>query len=293
MFLAKESRGGCEVYASDRDHYSPKRLMLAGEMRRAIDAGQFTLYYQPVVEMESNRIVGAEALARWEHPERGIVSPMEFIPIAEQTGLIRQLTIKLIEGALEQVLQWRDMGHELTVSVNISPRHLLDQQLPDDIAGLLQKYGASPRSLKFEITESTIMADPKRVEKVLARLHAMGVKLAIDDFGTGYSSLSYLKRLPVSEVKIDRSFVMQMPTSVDDSLIVRSTIELARNLALRVTAEGVETRGVWDELERLGCHYVQGYYLSRPLPQEDFKRWIERYPSTCGADERSALTTGM
>jgi diguanylate cyclase (GGDEF)-like protein len=293
MFLAKESRGGCEAYAPERDHYSPSRLMLAGEMRRAIDAGQFTLYFQPLVEMESNRIVGAEALARWVHPERGIVMPTEFIPIAEQTGLIRPLTMKLMEQALEQVLQWRDMGHELTVSVNISPRHLLDQQLPDDLARLLEEYGASPRSLRFELTESTIMADPKRVEKVLGRLHAMGVKLAIDDFGTGYSSLSYLKRLPVSEVKIDRSFVMQMPTSVDDALIVRSTIELARNLALRVTAEGVETRGVWQELQRLGCHQAQGYYLSRPLPQEDFKRWIERYPGTCGADERSALVQGL
>jgi diguanylate cyclase (GGDEF)-like protein len=292
MFLAKESRGGCEVYAPERDHYSPKRLMLAGEMRRSIEAGQFTLYYQPLVDMESNRLVGAEALARWIHPERGLVEPNEFIPIAEQTGLIRPLTIKLLEHALEQVLQWRDMGHELTVSVNLSPRHLLDQQLPDDIETLLQRFGASPRSLKFEITESTIMADPKRVEKVLSRLHAMGVKLAIDDFGTGYSSLSYLKRLPVSEVKVDRSFVMQMPTSADDALIVRSTIELARNLALKVTAEGVETRGVWDELQRLGCHYAQGYYLSRPLPHEDFKRWIERYPGTCGADDRSALIHG-
>jgi EAL domain-containing protein (putative c-di-GMP-specific phosphodiesterase class I) len=197
--------------------------------------------------------------------------------------------MKLLEQALEQVLQWRDMGHELTVAVNISPRHLLDQQLPDDVARLLEDYGASPRSLKFEITESTILADPKRVEKVLDRLHAMRVKLAIDDFGTGYSSLSYLKRLPVSEVKIDRSFVMQMATSVDDALIVRSTIELGRNLALRVTAEGVETRGVWEELRQLGCHDAQGYYLSRPLSQEDFKRWIERYPGTCGADDKSAL----
>jgi diguanylate cyclase (GGDEF)-like protein len=293
MFLAKESRGGCEVYAPERDHYSPKRLILAGEMRRAIDADQFALFFQPVVEIEKDRIVGAEALARWIHPERGVVQPTEFIPIAEQTGLIRPLTIKLLDRALEQVLVWRDMGHELTVSVNISPRHLLDQQLPDDVVRLLEQHGASPRSLKFEITESTIMADPKRVEKVLSRLHAMGVKLAIDDFGTGYSSLSYLKRLPVSEVKIDRSFVMQMPTSVDDALIVRSTIELARNLALRVTAEGVETRGVWDELAGLGCHHAQGYYLSRPLPEEDFKRWIERYPGTCGAVDRSALTLGM
>jgi diguanylate cyclase (GGDEF)-like protein len=292
MFLAKESRGGCEVYAPERDHYSPKRLILAGEMRRAIDADQFVLFFQPVVEIETNRIVGAESLARWVHPERGVIQPTEFIPIAEQTGLIRPLTMKLLERALEQVLQWRDMGHELTVSVNISPRHLLDQQLPEDVARLLDQYGASPRSLRFELTESTIMTDPKRVEKVLSRLHAMGVKLAIDDFGTGYSSLSYIKRLPVSEVKIDRSFVMQMPMSVDDALIVHSTIELARNLALRVTAEGVETRGVWDELQQLGCHYAQGYYLSRPLPEEDFKRWIERYSGTCGAEDRSALTHG-
>ena len=285
MFLAKETRNGYELYSAERDHHSTDRLALAGEMRRAIDAADIGLYLQPTIDLRSGRVVGAEALARWIHPERGVIAPMEFIPIAEQTGLIRPLTMRLLRTALGELRRWHDEGFELGVAVNISPRHLLDQQLPGDIARLLEQLEISPRWLKLEITESTMLADPRqadarRAERVIGDLHSMGVKMSIDDFGTGHSSLAYLKRLPLDEIKIDKSFVMNMSKSSSDAFIVSSTIDLGRNLGLEVVAEGVETQGIADDLVALACDRAQGYHFCRPLPPEDFVAWLhEHQPS--------------
>jgi diguanylate cyclase (GGDEF)-like protein len=290
MFVAKEARNGYEFYSAESDNHSPDRLALAGEMRRAIDAGDIGLYYQPTVDLRNGRVVSAEGLARWTHPERGLIPPMEFIPIAEQTGLIRPLTMRLLKDAMEEVRRWHSEGFQLSVSVNISPRHLLDQQLPQDIARLLRESDVAPGWLKLEITESTMLADPRqadarRAERVLGTLHSMGVKMSIDDFGTGHSSFAYLKRLPVDEIKIDRSFVMNMSESASDAFIVNSTIDLGRNLGLGVVAEGVETQGITDDLVALACDRAQGYHFCRPLPPAEFVEWIRGY-------QASSVSTG-
>ena len=289
MFLAKEARNGYELYTPERDHYSPDRLALASDLRRAIDDGQIGPHYQPIVDVPTGDVVGAEALARWTHPVRGLLHPEDFIPIAEQTGLIRPLTMNLLSAVLAEVARWQRDRLELTVAVNVSARHLLDQQLPDDIGRLLREQGVTANRLKLEITESTIMSDPLRSEAVLRRLHAMGIRIAIDDFGTGYSSLAYLKRLPVDEIKIDRSFVSMMSVDEGDAQIVRSTIDLGHNLGLRVIGEGVETEAMLGQLRDLGCDLVQGFGLSEPLPPHEFARWVRGYdpasPNGASLDE--------
>jgi diguanylate cyclase (GGDEF)-like protein len=278
MFLAKESGRGYELYSAERD-YSSDRLALAGEMGSAIDAGEIGFYYQPITDLRTGRVVSAEGLARWIHPEHGLLSPAQFIPIAEQSGLIRPLAMTLLKAALQEQRRWRDMGLELDLAVNVSPRQLLDQHFPDDLAALLSEHNASASALTLEITESSMMADPMRSEGVLGRLHSMGVKIAIDDFGTGYSSLAHLRHLPVDAVKIDRSFVMNMSSSASDARIVRSTIDLGRNLGLAIVAEGVETEDTCDELLTLGCDRAQGYFLSRPVPPEEFVQWLQKHRS--------------
>jgi EAL domain-containing protein (putative c-di-GMP-specific phosphodiesterase class I) len=247
---------------------------MLGDLKRALEHDELELHYQPKASLRSGRVDGVEALVRWRHPERGLVPPMEFIPVAEQTGLIKPLTAWVVDSALRQCRAWQDAGIALSVAVNVSVRNLLDVQLPDSIAELLRKHGLPPQRLELEITESTIVADPVRALDVLTRLHDMGLMLSVDDFGTGYSSLSYLKDLPVRELKIDRKFVNNMADDGDDAFIVRSTIDLGRNLGLQVVAEGVETADVWDHLQRLGCDVAQGYYLSRPLPAADLTKWI-------------------
>jgi EAL domain-containing protein (putative c-di-GMP-specific phosphodiesterase class I) len=211
---------------------------------------------------------------RWHHPGRGMVPPDEFIPLAEQTGVIKPLTRWVLNAALAQCRRWRESGLDLSVAVNLSVRNLLDANLPDVIADLLGKHEIPPGELELEITESTIVADQVRTLDVLSRLNGMGVGLAVDDFGTGYSSLAYLKDLPVRELKIDRKFVNNMSEDGDDAFIVRSTIDLGRNLGLQVVAEGVETAEVWDQLASLGCDLAQGYYLSRPLPASELTAWL-------------------
>jgi EAL domain-containing protein (putative c-di-GMP-specific phosphodiesterase class I) len=232
------------------------------------------LHYQPKASLETGEVDGVEALVRWIHPERGMVPPDEFIPLAEQTGVIKPLTAWVLDAALAQCRAWRDSGLELTVAVNLSVRNLLDAHLPESIAGLLSRYALPPSALELEITESTIVADQVRALDVLTRLNAMGIGLSVDDFGTGYSSLAYLKDLPVSELKIDRKFVNNMTEDGDDAFIVRSTIDLGRNLGLQVVAEGVETQAVWDQLAALGCDVAQGYFLTRPLPPADLTEWL-------------------
>jgi diguanylate cyclase (GGDEF)-like protein len=278
LYAAKAEHSGWEVYRADQDKSSRRRLALAAELRRAIGDEQLDVYYQPVADLRTGNVTGMEALVRWPHPEHGMLGPDDFVPIAEHTGLIRPLTFYVLRDALRRCGQFRAEGFDLDVAVNLSVRSVLDVSLPDLVADILDEHGLEPRSLVLEITESSVMADPARSIGVLDRLSALGVSIAIDDFGTGYSSLSYLRRLPVDEVKIDRSFVSGMIANESDMVIVRSTIDLARNLGLRVVAEGVEDVTTWDLLAGLGCDAAQGYYLSRPVPAHAFVGWLQRSP---------------
>jgi diguanylate cyclase len=288
MYNAKESHVGYELYAAARDEFSPSRLRLVGELRSGISRGELELHYQPKVRLNDKTVVGVEALVRWQHPEHGLMSPDKFIPLAEHTGLIRPLTLRVLATALDQCAEWRKNGLELGVAVNLSPRNLMDPDLPRQIKQLLEERNLPPKLLELEITEDTIMADPKRSREVLMRLDAMRVWLAVDDFGTGYSSLAYLKQLPVTTLKVDRSFVMSMESDEDDAVIVRSTIALGRNLGLRVVAEGVESESALNELRDLGCDFAQGFHLSRPLPAAELERWVRERPLTRAAEESAA-----
>jgi diguanylate cyclase (GGDEF)-like protein/PAS domain S-box-containing protein len=278
MYTAKQSGCGHAVYSPEHDHYSPGRLALMGELRYAIEHDELVLHYQPKIDLQTSRVIGVEALVRWQHPHRGLIPPDEFVPLAEQTGLIKPLTLGVITAALRQLQIWHRDGLRLNMAVNLSAKNLQDPQLPDQVAELLQNAGASPEHLELEITESTIMADPARALDILTRLNRMGLVLTIDDFGTGYSSLGYLKRLPVSAIKIDKSFVRNMAEDDNDAVIVRSTIELAHNLGLTVVAEGVETQYLLDRLAALGCDAVQGYYMSRAMPADALTRWFHESP---------------
>jgi len=272
--VAKAEHTGCELYSPSRDEYSPARLALAGELRRALDRDELVLRYQPQADVSTGRVRSVEALVRWQHPQRGLIGPDEFVPLAERTGQIRELTRHVLACALRQVGVWRREGLELDVAVNLSARDLLDLELPETVAQLLAEHDVAPGRLELELTESVILSDPNRARAVLTRLDAMGVRLAIDDFGSGYSSLAYLKRLPVGTIKIDRSFVMNMAEDENDAVIVRSTIDLGRTLGLRVVAEGVETERVWRELAQLRCDRAQGYFLARPIPADELAAWL-------------------
>jgi diguanylate cyclase len=236
-----------------------------------------------------------EALVRWQHPTHGLLSPAEFVPLAEHTGLIGPLTHYVLNAALRQCRQWQDAGHGVSVAVNVSARRLLDMTFPDEVAGLLATWEVPAARLLIEITESTIMADPTHALEILGRLNQMGVQLSIDDFGTGYSSMAYLKSLPVHELKVDRSFVSHMTSNPSDATIVRSTVDLGRNLGLRVVAEGVEDRATWQELDALGCDAIQGYYISKPMPVDDLTRWLNqvRDPASAAATRQEPPTQSM
>ena len=274
MYEAKKKHTGYEVYSVDHDPYNPVRLAMVGELKRALQENQVLLHYQPKVDLETGKVVGAEALVRWQHPTRGLLPPVEFVPMAERTGLIKPLSRYVLNMALSQCREWRDEGMDLKVSVNLSTRDLLDPHLPQDVSQLLSRWRLPASAVELEITESTMMVDPQRSLEVLKRLHNMGIALSIDDFGTGYSSLAYLKELPVNELKIDRTFVEAMTSNRGDAFIVRSTIDLAHNLSLQVVAEGVEDQATMDELAGLGCNVAQGFHLSRPLPPQDFTTWL-------------------
>jgi diguanylate cyclase (GGDEF)-like protein len=275
MYVAKDGHSGTALYESEQDTSDAARLALAGELRAAIDNEELVVHFQPKAELESGLIVGVEALVRWQHPERGFIPPNEFIPIAERTGLIKPLSQYVVAAALRQCGEWRAAGFDLHVAVNLTIPDLLDLELPDRIGELLAETGVRPGQLELEVTETTILADPFRVRQVLNRLNEMGLRLAIDDFGTGYSSLAYLKNLPVHTIKIDRSFVMGMCEDASDATIVRSTIDLGRNLGLGVVAEGIESQEVWDALRADGCSLAQGYFISRPASAEYLKPILE------------------
>ncbi len=277
MYAAKKAHTGHEIYAPDQQQYSPARLGLVAELSRAMEKRELVLHYQPKARLATGEVAGVEALVRWQHPQRGLLYPDEFIPVTEHTQMIRPVTIHLLETALENVYEWRSKGIELSVAVNLSTQMLIDLDLPKEIGRILAHSRAPARCLEIEVTESAIVYDPRRAQIVLEALHEMGLRIAIDDFGTGYSSLVSLKQLPVSAIKIDKSFVMGMEADNDDAAIVKSTVDLGRNLGLEVVAEGVESPAAWSELASLGCDYAQGYHLSKPLPEAQLMRWISAY----------------
>jgi diguanylate cyclase (GGDEF)-like protein len=289
MYAAKRKTTGAQLYDPALDSSSAETLSLLTELRHAVEHGELRLYLQPKIALTvGSSVVGAEALVRWQHPLRGLLPPMQFIPFAEQTGFIRQLTLWMLE---ETARQWKALHHEgqpLRVSVNLSTRDLLDQEFPAKLDVLLTRHQVPASAFCLEITESAIMDDPQRAEATLNKLSERGFKLSIDDFGTGYSSLAYLKRLPVDELKIDKSFVMGMEGDADDAKIVRSTIDLAHNLGLSVVAEGVENAAVQNQLRDLACDEAQGYHMSKPLPVAEFiawrKGWMQERRDSVAAD---------
>jgi diguanylate cyclase (GGDEF)-like protein len=281
MYVAKRDSLGVTVYAPELAENSAGRLSLLGDLRRALDSpDQLVLHYQPKANLPSGEVRDVEALVRWQHPQLGLLPPSEFIPLAESTGMIRPLTWCILRKALEQNRLWADEGLFLRVAVNLSARCLLDVGLPEGVVNLLAETGVPAERLELELTESAVMSDPEKALAVLRELEADGIRLAIDDFGTGYSSMTYLKRLPVHEIKIDKSFVTNMASDASDAAIVRSSLLLASNLALDVVAEGVETWEVWEQLGELGCPSVQGFFLSKPLPAAELAYWMSRHGSS-------------
>ena len=282
MYAAKQARSGHEFYSPDQHQYTPARLGLVAQLNRAMEAKELVLHYQPKARLATGTVEGVEALARWNHPQRGLLFPDEFIPVTEHTSMIRPLTIHLLETALEQAKAWSRDGIDLNLAVNLSAQLLLDMELPRELGRMLSRVGTASSKLEVEITESAIMSDPRRARRVLDRIREMGVRVAIDDFGTGYSSLVSLKQLPVNTIKVDKSFVMNMEADPDDLAIVRSTVALGHNLGLEVVAEGVETPASWKELKEMGADIAQGYYLSKPLPGDQFNRWLAAYQDMFG-----------
>jgi diguanylate cyclase (GGDEF)-like protein len=282
MYDAKHRAATYAIYSPESDHSSPERLELLAELRRALDLArpdEIQLYYQPQVDMSSGEVVGVEALLRWHHPQRGLISPQHLITVAEHTAVMRRLTSRVLEDAIGQLAKWRAQGLVLRASVNVSVRDLHRPELVDQLAMMLGDRGVPPNQVQLEITEGALMADPRRVLVTLHRLDRLGVALSLDDFGTGYSSLQHLRRLPLAEVKIDRSFVLGMTTDPDDAAVVGSIIDLARALGLRVVAEGVEDDQTRRMLMEGGCEVAQGWFYARPMPADDLFAWLLRYQS--------------
>jgi diguanylate cyclase (GGDEF)-like protein/PAS domain S-box-containing protein len=285
MYDAKRDNSAFTAYDEDSHEYDVNRLTLVAELRRAISERELLLHYQPKAALANGNVTAVEALIRWAHPQRGLVYPDAFIPLAQETSLIGPLTLYVIEEALRQGREWREQGLKLAVSVNLSTRNLLDTEFPTQLKALLARWEADPDWLELEVTESSMLANPTRAKTILTELSELGIRLSIDDFGTGYSSLSYLRQLPVDEIKIDRSFVINMGEQAGDAVIVRSTVDLGRNLGLDVVAEGVESLELWNRLRDLGCNIAQGYFLSHPLPGDQVADWLK---SRRLADSRAA-----
>jgi diguanylate cyclase (GGDEF)-like protein len=277
MYAAKEVKAGAVVFQPEEHVSAPARLTVLGDLRRALEVtGELFLHYQPKYTLDGERIEGAEALLRWQHPTEGLIPPGDFIPAAEGTGIILRLTERVLDMALAQMRGWMDVGHAVPVAVNLSTRCLLDAGLPDLVARLLAEHRVPAELLRLEVTESAVMGDSARCMEVLQRLHALGVRLSIDDFGTGYSSMSHLRRLPVDELKIDRSFVLGMTTTQQDAVLVRTAIDLGHNLGLTVVAEGVEGAEHVTALRALGCDIAQGYHYARPMVGEQLSELLDR-----------------
>jgi diguanylate cyclase (GGDEF)-like protein len=278
MYAAKNRQEGVVVYQSSDDQLTPVHLATLGDLRRALDsAGQLVPLFQPIIDLASDRLVGVEALVRWNHPSRGLVVPDDFIPLAERTAVIHQITDHVLDKALSCLNDWLRQGLDIRLAVNLSARTLLDVSLSQRLESLLSHHGVAPDRLRLEITESTLVADPTRAIATMHRLNDLGVRLSIDDFGTGYSSMSYLKSLPVDEIKIDRSFVTDMVRSPQDGAMVRSVIDLAHTLRLRVVAEGVEDGPTLDALAFIGCDLAQGFHVARPMPADALVSWAAEH----------------
>jgi diguanylate cyclase len=292
MYVAKQQKRGVVAYDPESDVHSPQRLSLLGQLRRGIERGELFLHYQPKLNLKTRALVGVEALVRWQHPERGLVPPDEFIPLAEHTGLIGPLTTCVLNLALAQVRQWADTGQRIAVAVNISARSLSDDEFAHKVEALLDQHGVSPELLAVEVTESAVMLDPERAARVLNELHALGIRIAIDDFGAGYTSLAQLKNLPISELKIDKSFILTMDKNADDTLIVKSMVDLGHGLNMKVVAEGIETQHAMDMLAEFNCDTGQGYYLCRPVSAQALMQWhgqhIERATHTVASPTKSS-----
>ncbi len=274
MYVAKRSNTDIAFYKPALDEYSIKRLSMAGELRRGLQQKQLLVHYQPNVDLRQNKVIGVEALVRWQHPKKGLIPPNEFIPLAEHSGHIRELTSFVLEASMRQLHLWNNTGLTLLMSINLSGRSLHDTDLCNNIAKLLEQWQINPQHLQLEITERALMYDPIQANQTLSQLDAMGIKLSIDDFGTGYSSLAYLKQLPINEIKVDKSFVNTMLEQDADKVIVRSAIDLAHNMGHQVIAEGVDSKEVLELLKEMGCDLAQGYYISHPLTAEELCKWL-------------------
>jgi diguanylate cyclase (GGDEF)-like protein len=278
MYAAKEAQTDYKVYAAEHNRHSVRRLSVLSDIRHALTGDEIVVHFQPIVDLNDRTVRGAEGLVRWQHPEHGLVPPAAFVQTVEQTGLIGPLTRHVLERSIAECAAWRRDGRALSVAVNLSVRNLLDRDLPWEIERMLDSFGVPPDALQLEITESMIMTDPERALATLSRLSDLGVRLSVDDFGTGHSSLANLRRLPIDELKIDRSFVSPMLQDESDLIIVRSTINLGHDLGLRIIAEGVEDAPTLERLATLGCDSAQGYHLSRPMSGRAFSRWLEESP---------------
>jgi len=275
MYATKQSNAGFTFHERDEpESRVPDQLSLVVEMRTAIERNEFELYYQPKRHLHSGLVTRVEVLVRWNHPRRGLLMPVSFVPIAERTGLIKPMTDWILDKALQQCREWQDAGAPIHVAVNVSAKSLLEETLPSKVQSLLDKWNIDPRFLKIEITESSIMADPAHALAIMSMLQSMGVRLSVDDFGTGYSSLTHLRELPIDEIKIDKAFVLGMLTSDADAAIVRTVIDLAHNLGKQVCAEGVEDAETMRRLEEMGCDLAQGYYISRAVPAAQLMTWL-------------------
>ncbi|HYM58702.1 MAG TPA: EAL domain-containing protein [Solirubrobacteraceae bacterium] len=282
MYEAKRMRTGHEVYLAGRDHHSRQRLALVGEVHGALEAGELVLNYQPKAELRTGAVRGVEALVRWEHPERGLLGPIHFLPLVEQSGLTRALTAFVLDRALEEIGEVRHHGFDLSVAVNLGPADLLDLGLPSEVERLLRHHRFGPEHLQIEVSEDVVMVDVERTVAVLVGLRAIGVSTALDDFGAGHAGLGHLKQLPVDVLKIDRSFVMRITQDERDAAIVHSLVDLGRRLGVRVIAEGVDTLGSWSLLSQWGCDEAQGHFLSRPMPAPELADWLMRLSRRAG-----------
>jgi diguanylate cyclase (GGDEF)-like protein len=285
MYAAKETQTEYKIYTAEQNQHSKRRLGVLSGIRHALLHDEIVVHYQPIIDLDEMRVRGAEGLVRWQHPEHGLIPPGAFVQTVEQTGLIGPLTRHVLERSIAECAAWRKDGRELSVAVNLSVRNLLDHDLPKEIERLLSTYGLPPEALQLEITESMIMSDPERALATVTRLSGLGARLSVDDFGTGYSSLANLRKMPINELKIDRSFVSPMLHNESDLIIVRSTINLGHDLGLNVIAEGVEDNPTLEQLAVFGCDLAQGYHVSKPMPADAFNDWLtETAPHPAKAD---------
>jgi diguanylate cyclase (GGDEF)-like protein len=299
MYAAKEAQTDYKVYTAEQNQHSVRRLSVLSDIRHALVSDEIVVHFQPIIDLDDLRVRGAEGLVRWQHPEHGLIPPGAFVQTVEQTGLIGPLTRHVLERSIAECASWRRSGREMSVAVNLSVRNLLDRDLPKEIERLLNTYGLPAEALQLEITESMIMSDPDRALATVSRLSALGARLSVDDFGTGYSSLANLRKMPIDELKIDRSFVSPMLQDESDLIIVRSTINLGHDLGLNVIAEGVEDSATLERLAVLGCDHAQGYHVSRPMAADAFATWLTTSThgsasiiSTATPDVPAAVTRG-